>query len=166
MTTRKTDIDDEYYKNLMKNCRVTAKIARRSELAEEFAVYAATRAFETQKRVNINWAYVDFLREEFGRFDTYKGKFKNSITKDYEPMTTELINNLAYEYNYADTNLYHICEEHGIVGRDRAFLILYYKYGFEYNEIGKLFGLSESLVWQDLDRVIYKLKTKIEPGDV
>lgn len=129
----------------------SATAAGHGSIAEDFA-QEATLALSQGRKATISQLLTDFIRHEYGRSETgakgymwneKRGFLELDHTQEGEP----------HSYNL-DFNKHLSCLD----SIERAYVVLYHKWGLSLLEIGDAFGLSEGRVSQQLSAINSKIK--------
>lgn len=126
-----------------------------SHYAEDFAQDALICIVQGRK-ATIDQLFVDFMRKTLGRRD--KRPYK--LRAGYE-IPLEHPNRHAARSQSPDDDLqfHHLLAF--INGKERAMIILLYKWEFTLREIGDTFGVSESCVCMRMKRIHEKIRKKL-----
>lgn len=140
----------------------------RAEYAEDFASYCTIYRL-THRSLNLEWAFVNFLRETFGNTRTGSGSLETRSNLHGIPISEEPFNEDGSPagIQIEDTEqggdsiaALRLADELHLKEIDRAIFILYFHFGFLQREIGQVFGISESRVNQIMKALFIKLKKR------
>lgn len=148
MTCTKID-----YEKLTRIAKSVTRQYQDTQLTEDFTQEVLIAAFNGRK-ATVKQLLVDYLRQEFGdnRYNKDRSlKFANLVSLE-EYMDTSTI-------EYKEEEFLEIVDL--LDGNDRTVLMLLYKWGFSFKEVGEVLDVSESRVSQIHKEISKRLVTKM-----
>lgn len=137
----------EMYQAIAKQYAMKSKMP---ELADDYSQYAML-CMVRGKQFNNDWLWPEFLKVTYGDLRNESGKAKSEayFTSKVLTTTSHDFENKEFDIGREDAELGNLdvldfLNETKLNGIDRAIVVLYLVYGFNYKEISVTFGMSET----------------------
>lgn len=136
---------------------------RMGHLAEDVKQEVYARILKRHKNglYNIKWLVIDILRESFGRKGNRPCKTDKSIltrnAKPIDKVSENIFKELQYE-SIQQLDIDKITKD--LSGISRAIVMLRYKWGLDYKEIGDCFGKTESWACHNMRLLHQEIRTR------
>ncbi len=134
---------------------------KRPDLAEDFASYVAEDVTKQGTLYyNLNWLWATFMRNEAGgnlrsKVGNAKAQARqNPLSIEHENHEPTIADPKPLASDVLDDPIRRLAKK--FHGRERAIVILYFKWEFTYKEIAEVYGVSGQMIQQNFQALLHK----------